>query len=399
MPNGLHALIARGTPPPQWNYLQSRQRMGNILTQRENIGLARAQEARARAQEARAREKHGWAKAKQEQQERLQPFTEKKLFNEYYESEMPRIKREGLAGWERNRADLISVMKESGIRATLPPSLDELIQESLNQGMMPEAYLQYILTDDEMKLKMFKAQIEKLKAEQGLLGKWGAIKKGIDASGKPIFFQTNQAGETRIVGGVKPTPEKGMKIYDPTTGNLMIDMGGKASEKVLPAGEVGKLGEFEAYTKTLEDIEKIVKSGKADTGPFEFIKKRLDNWGIMPSSERIRLRSTVARLPGVMYAMRGKQLSDKELQVALEMMPQMSMSDEAFGITLRAFSGYLDMILKGRKKAFREAGYRMPKEKEGKTINQRGDELQAQGLSDDEVYKVLRYEREHGYFD
>jgi len=55
---------------------------------------------------------------------------------------------------------------------------------------------------------------------------WSAPKEGIDEQGKPIIYRVNDAGDIDIIKGVQPTPKKGMKIYDPATGNLMVDMGG-----------------------------------------------------------------------------------------------------------------------------------------------------------------------------
>lgn len=153
------------------------------------------------------------------------------------------------------------------------------------------------------------------------------------------------------VTGWKETGAGGPR-YKPTT-NVNID------NKIMPATEVSKIGEFKAYQDTMTEIETIIDKGEGNvTGPFEFIKKRVDNWGVMPSKERITMRSLVSRLPGLMYAMRGKQLSDKELEVALDMMPQMNMDEVAFGIQLKKFNEYMDTILQGKKEAFGGAGYK-----------------------------------------
>lgn len=127
--------------------------------------------------------------------------------------------------------------------------------------------------------------------------------------------------------------------------------------KTLPAEQAGQIGEFRAYQDTLKDIQTMVAENKIDTGPFEFIKERIDNWGIMPNKERIELRTLVARLPGLMYAMRGKQLSDKELEVALKMMPQMNVTEEVFKVQLDKFADYMNKVLAGKKAAFGGAGY------------------------------------------
>ena len=113
--------------------------------------------------------------------------------------------------------------------------------------------------------------------------------------------------------------------------NITINAG-----KTLPAEEASKIGEFQVYKQTMDQIQSMVDDKKIDTGPFEFLKKRSDDWGVLPKKSRIELRTMVARLPGLMYAMRGKQLSDKELEVALEMMPKMSQDEKAFSILLTA---------------------------------------------------------------
>jgi len=153
--------------------------------------------------------------------------------------------------------------------------------------------------------------------------------------------------------GVEPPKTKTGGEYVPHSAPLVkIDM-----EKKMPAEQVSKIGEFEAYQTTMAEIENIIKTKKFDTGPFEFIKKRIDNWGIMPDKERVQLRTLVARLPGLMYAMRGKQLSDKELEVAREMMPKMSSTETVFAIETKNFLDYMNMVLSGKEKAFKGAGY------------------------------------------
>jgi len=190
--------------------------------------------------------------------------------------------------------------------------------------------------------------------------KWSAPKNGTDDDGRPVVYQVSKNGKVRILKGVQPTPQKGMKVYD-SNGNLILDTGG--GEKTLPAQQVSQQSEFKAYTDTMNDIESMINKGKADTGPLEFVRKRIDNWGIMPDKERIKLRTLVARLPGLMYAMRGKQLSDKELQVALEMIPSMSLDDVAFAETAKQFLDYVKKVSSEKKKAFKEYGYKVPEEK------------------------------------
>ena len=62
-----------------------------------------------------------------------------------------------------------------------------------------------------------------------------------------------------------------------------------------------------------------------------------------------------------MYAMRGKQLSDKELEVALDMMPQMGFNDEAFIEAFVAFEEYMLETEATWTRELSEAGYREPR--------------------------------------
>jgi len=139
-------------------------------------------------------------------------------------------------------------------------------------------------------------------------------------------------------------------------------------EKQLPAQLVSQIGEYGAYVATLEEINNMISSGEVDTGPLEIFRKAFDNWGLSKymsatkkgtkgRTDRIKLRAIVARLPGLLYAMRGKQLSDKELQIALDMMPKMSQDEETFGIQTQKFEDYMNTILKGKWDAFKNEGY------------------------------------------
>lgn len=201
----------------------------------------------------------------------------------------------------------------------------------------------------------------------------------------------------------KLATERGMIIESDGKGGTTIRTN-VPQRKRMPAGEVSKTGEFGAYIKTMDELDQMIASGKLHSGPLEFIYHKADDWGVMPKKERIQMRALVARLPGLMYAMRGKQLSDKELEVALKMMPQMHMGDVAFKETLLQFRNYLNLILAGKREAYKGAKYdvgaftsviapTVPLRE--KTIDERGDELSTQGMSDEEVMKQLKTE---GYY-
>jgi hypothetical protein len=152
---------------------------------------------------------------------------------------------------------------------------------------------------------------------------------------------------------------------DPSGATSKFKMGGLPTKpgqgRVLPAEEAGKLGEARSYTNTMEELKTMVQGKKIDTGPLEFIKEKWDNWTGLGPKERLRLRAITARLPGVLYSMRGKQLSDKELEVGMKMMPKMNTQEEVFANDLSAFEEYISMTREERVKAFADAGYRMDK--------------------------------------
>lgn len=163
-----------------------------------------------------------------------------------------------------------------------------------------------------------------------------------------------------IEKNITPT---GMVLRQGPNGELELmtnaPVGARGGGKRMPAGEVGKIGEFKAYMDTMNKIESMIANPKVanTTGPLEKLNVLLDDWGVLPNEDRIKLRSLVARLPGLMYAMRGKQLSDKELEVALKMMPKMEQDDVAFRVSLAQFSSYMRLILEGKKAAYAGAGY------------------------------------------
>jgi hypothetical protein len=215
-------------------------------------------------------------------------------------------------------------------------------------------------------------------AAVGTKAKWSSPREGIDADGNRVVYRVNQDGDIDIIEGIKP----------PST----------SEGKVLTSSEVKQMSEFDAYQKTTDQIIKMVDAGSAKhTGPFEFIRKIRDNWGIMPNEERIKLRTLVARLPGLMYAMRGKQLSDKELEVAMDMMPKMKMDDVAFKVALDTFTDYMQLMLKGRIRAFKEAGYKVESVDEpALTVDERGDQLAREGKTEEEIIRILETELRQG---
>lgn len=74
-------------------------------------------------------------------------------------------------------------------------------------------------------------------------------------------------------------------------------------------------------------------------------------------TQRIDIRAETASLIGLLYAMHGKQLSDRELERALEYFPVMATGDKDYLVKLRNFKQRLDSILEENVRAYGEAGY------------------------------------------
>jgi len=225
---------------------------------------------------------------------------------------------------------------------------DYFVAKSEDRKQANREKLEKLEHENRVKLEKLRHQLEMLTPKEGR-----AMKTWVKPDGEVVTLPNNvkpPEGSTPWTSSeeIEVTPEGGVRIT----------RGKRQEEKTMPASEVGKIGEFKAYIDTMGEIETLIREGKGNvTGPFEFVAKRMDNWGIMPKEERIEMRALVARLPGLMYAMRGKQLSDKEIEVALNMMPQMNMDEKAFGIQLKKFSEYMTLVLSGKEKAFGGAGY------------------------------------------
>jgi len=194
-------------------------------------------------------------------------------------------------------------------------------------------------------IEKLKAQLEKVKSE-------AALQKG-----KEQIFR--EAG--LIPGEAEPTTPTATQPSGMPPGitkdELRRELVGLPSSPKVPVTQLAGMSEIKAYTSTIERISKMPLL----TGPMEPLLKRVDNWGIMPNEDRIRLRALTARLPGLMYAMRGKQLSDKELEVALNMMPRMELAPTSYKIHLEEFEKYMKAVINNKIDTFRKHGYWMPK--------------------------------------
>jgi hypothetical protein len=120
---------------------------------------------------------------------------------------------------------------------------------------------------------------------------------------------------------------------------------GRESEKTRTLREINKpyideatltkIGVGKDFLSLSSRTDKIIKDyvvqpdGKLNidrlpVGPLEAWRKRADKYGIDPDESRIRLRTAILKQIELMYQIRGKQLSDKEVALGQELQNSMS---------------------------------------------------------------------------
>ena len=105
-------------------------------------------------------------------------------------------------------------------------------------------------------------------------------------------------------------------------------------------------------------IGKDLNLDKLPVGPVdEIFQKRMDKYGIKADEERIKLRTATLKLVELMYQIRGKQLSDKEAALALQLQASMNESPIQF---VTKFSEFQRSLIDSTRNAInirKEAGY------------------------------------------
>ena len=114
--------------------------------------------------------------------------------------------------------------------------------------------------------------------------KFGEAKKGV-VDGKQVFFRIGEdPNDVQILAGVAPEPSKGMKIFDPVTGNLMVDTTGGAGSTGLTKPTLKKVeGELLKATTGLSRLNQIRNMFKPE---YQELGTR---WGAMWTSAKEKL--------------------------------------------------------------------------------------------------------------
>jgi len=130
----------------------------------------------------------------------------------------------------------------------------------------------------------------------------------------------------------------------------------------VPSGERQQINQFKSVLATAERIKKSFKPEYV--GWWE--EKTVDIREVLPSEiggmspEEVAWRNDLTALIESMYAMSGKQLSDKEMAIIGRMLPRGKLTAETFPAALDRFIFRLTERLELTESALRGAGFRMP---------------------------------------
>jgi len=209
-------------------------------------------------QQAMETQRFGWEKENQERLKALDPIVKMTSFTNFVRQQAPSIKWNN---YPQAREYLTETAEGLGLSNFTLPAPEEIAQEAMSKGMMPEQYFEQwkdsTLRTAEERIKEMTAQTGLAKALRPEKQKWSAPQKGLDENGNPIVYQVDEQGNPRIIQGVKPQPTKGMKIYD-RDGNLIVDTTGGTE-----AGGMTK--------KTQGAIEEKILGGKEQLARMEKI--------------------------------------------------------------------------------------------------------------------------------
>ena len=155
------------------------------------------------------------------------------------------------------------------------------------------------------------------------------------------FFAQGATPETPLEGG------GGTLAARPTSNASSVDA---AKERIrhwdrprVQQEKIDSWGKTLAFNTTVNSIYDILENpeaGKHLTGPADPVRKVLENLGIWVSTDRVALRSKAAQLWEILYAVRGKQLSDFEIKLAKDMFAALNQPSEVFEARLDEFSRY-----------------------------------------------------------
>lgn len=376
-------------------------------------------------QQAREAERFQWDREDRERLRQLDPIVKLTSFTNFVRQQAPNIRWQN---YPQAREYLSGIADDLGIPNLTFPTPDEIAQEAMNKGMMPEQYFEQwknsSLRTAESRIDEMTAQAKARTAQTGLIK---ALEPKTPTTAMAAFLkQKPNATPDEIALFAQKLKGKGISLTlpDGTTvqiggaagGELTAKTRGALEEKVTSGREL--VARIEAITNEFKpEYQEIgTRLGAAWTG----IKARL---GMDISPEDTKLlsdfkkyqRKSIENINLYIKEMTGAQMSEREAKRLRLAMPDPGESwwqgDDP--ITFKAKME--DVMVMTRAAVARFEHYRSEglsdteikslintdkavsleqfvDSEKAKTLQQRGDELFKQGLSKAEVLKTLRSE-------
>jgi hypothetical protein len=112
---------------------------------------------------------------------------------------------------------------------------------------------------------------------------------------------------------------------------------------------------------TEKELGELIKAYRTDySGWFDNMMANMGTTAGWTSSDETEFRrKLLANTTDFMYAKGGRQLSDKEMTILKNTMPQLGMGDSAFKAALVGFYQQVGNIIANREQEYRDKGYKM----------------------------------------
>jgi len=180
------------------------------------------------------------------------------------------------------------------------------------------------------------------------------------ATGKVIA-----TGQEKSIDTPKPSYEESLIIADlrsklgrePLPSEI-LEAKNAVQLKPLPPTEITKLA---ALKNTEKELGELIKAYRTDySGWFDNMMANMGTTAGWTSSDETEFRrKLLANTTDFMYAKGGRQLSDKEMTILKNTMPQLGMGDSAFKAALVGFYQQVGNIIANREQEYRDKGYKM----------------------------------------
>jgi hypothetical protein len=286
------------------------------------------------------------------------------------------------------QADIPTIQKFMALQQDLHPQLT-WAQYQDNAQNIPELQKQLAKAKTLPEQIQLKEQIEKLKIENAsILKEFGREDKPekeeeqwesrtVNVGGKDVMIRKNitTGKEEQVTAGPGPmsdqrpystfvgaTPDgtKGV-VFDARKGTFSTqplpggELPGVKSMKALPAEEAKVLGQLKTTWQDVNLVRDAWQEGL--TGAFQGrANEALQNVRNHPAFETLRRRTN--RLITIAYALSGKQISEKEIQILKKsILPQVEQMDQNFLVALNELQDWVKRNSQNAQEAYRKSKY------------------------------------------